>query len=112
VKYRSARKFQQKFQCKFHDERDPRRKKKIHNFMNKLRSTGLLTDKKQQHRCQVLTEEKLDDIGTRLEHTPQKSLKHLAQETCASKSTARTTARLLKLGPYKTPVIHACLAAA
>jgi hypothetical protein len=49
--------------------------------MNKLRSTGLLIDKKQKNKCQVLTEEKLDDIGARLEHTPRKSLKHPAQET-------------------------------
>jgi DeoR/GlpR family transcriptional regulator of sugar metabolism len=37
----------------------------------------------------VLTEEKLDDIGARLEHTPRKSLKRLAQETGVSKSSAR-----------------------
>jgi DNA-binding IclR family transcriptional regulator len=37
----------------------------------------------------VLTEEKLDDIGARLEHTPRKSLKHIAQETGVSKSSAR-----------------------
>jgi hypothetical protein len=34
----------------------------------------------------VLTEEKLDDIGVRLEHTPRKSLKRLAQETGVSTS--------------------------
>jgi hypothetical protein len=71
---------------------------------------GLLIDKKQKHRCQVLTE-KLDDIEASLEHTPWKSLKRLAQETGVPKSTARTAAQLLKLRPYKTPVIHACVAA-
>jgi hypothetical protein len=30
--------------------------------------------------CIILTEEKLDDIGARLEDTPRKSLKCLAQE--------------------------------
>jgi hypothetical protein len=30
---------------------------------------GLIIDKKQKHKCRVLTEEKLDDIGARLEHT-------------------------------------------
>jgi hypothetical protein len=39
----------------------------------------------------VLTEEKLDDIGARLEHTPRKSLKRLAQETGESESSARRT---------------------
>jgi hypothetical protein len=46
---------------------------------------GLLTDKKQRHKCQVPTEEKLDDIGARLEHTHRKSLKHVHEETGASK---------------------------
>jgi hypothetical protein len=52
-------------------------------------------------------EEKLDVIGDRLEHTPRKSLKHLAQETGMSKSSARMGTQLLKLRPYKTTVIHA-----
>jgi hypothetical protein len=34
---------------------------------------GLLINKKQKHKHRVLTEEKLDDIGARLEHTPIKS---------------------------------------
>jgi hypothetical protein len=56
---------------------------------------GLLKDKKQKHKSQVLTEEKLDDKGARLEHTPRKSLICLA-------------AQILKLRPYKITVIH-CL---
>jgi hypothetical protein len=59
----------------------------------------------------VLTEEKSDDIGARLEHTPRKSLKHLAQRTGVLKSSARMATQFLKLRPYKTTVIHACLAA-
>jgi hypothetical protein len=55
----------------------------------------------------VLTEEKLDDIGARLRHMLKKSLKHLAQETGVSKSSARTPTQLLKLRPHKTTVIHA-----
>jgi hypothetical protein len=43
----------------------------------------------------VLTE-KLHDIGARLEHTPRKSLKRLAQETGVSKSSARMATQLLK----------------
>jgi hypothetical protein len=30
---------------------------------------GLLIDKKQKHKRQVLSEQNLDDIGARLEHT-------------------------------------------
>jgi hypothetical protein len=59
----------------------------------------------------VRTEEKLDDMGARLEHTPRKSLKSLAKETGMSKSIARRATQLLKLRPCKTTVIHACLAA-
>jgi hypothetical protein len=55
--------------------------KKINNLVNKLRTMWFLIDKGKKHKHQVLTEEKLDDIGTRLEHIPRKSLKHLAQET-------------------------------
>jgi hypothetical protein len=55
----------------------------------------------------VLTEEKLDDIEARLEHTPRKSLQCLAQEIEVSKSSARTATQLLKLGAYETTVIQA-----
>jgi hypothetical protein len=72
---------------------------------------GALIDKRQKHKRQVFTEEKLDDTGARVEHTPRKSLKRLAQETRVSKSSARSSTRLLKLRPYKTTVIHACFAA-
>jgi biotin operon repressor len=78
----------------------------IHNLVNKLRSTGLLIDKRQKHKRRVLTEERLGDIGARLEHTPRKSLKHLAPEIGVSKSSARTAMQMLKLRPYKTAVIH------
>jgi hypothetical protein len=54
----------------------------------------------------VLTEEKLDDMGARLEGTPRKSLKRLAQETGMSKSNVRSGAQLLKLRHYKR-VVHA-----
>jgi hypothetical protein len=52
-------------------------------------------DKKQKHKRLVLSE-KLDAIGARLEDTPRKSLKRLAQETGMSKSSARTAKQLLK----------------
>jgi hypothetical protein len=74
--------------------------------VNKLKSTEFLIDKKQNHKLRVLAEENLDDIGARLEHTPRKSLKRLAQQTRVSKSSVRTATQLLKLGAYKTTVIH------
>jgi hypothetical protein len=83
VKYGSVGKCRQKFQCRFRDERVPSRKT-IHNLVNKLRTMGLLMDKEKTHKCRVLTEAKLDDMGARLKHTLRKSLKHLAQETGVS----------------------------
>jgi transposase len=88
VKYGSAGKCQQKFKCNFHDERVPSRQT-IHKLVSKLRTMGLLTNKKAKHKCHMLTEEKLDAIGARLEHTSRKSLKCLAQETGVSKFSAR-----------------------
>jgi transposase len=70
VKCGSARKCRRKFRRKFRGETVPSRQT-IHNLVNKLRSTGLLIDKKQKHKRRVLTEEKLDDMGARLEHTPR-----------------------------------------
>jgi transposase len=84
-----------KFRRKFRGERVPSRQT-IHNLVNKLRSTGLLIDKKQKHKRRVLTEEKLDDMGARLEHTPRKSLKRPAQETGVSKSSARRATQFLQ----------------
>ena len=48
-------------------------------------------------RRHVLTEETLDEIGERLEHTPQKSLKRLSQETGVSASSVQRATTLLKL---------------
>jgi hypothetical protein len=50
VKYLSDRKCQQKFRSKFHDGRVPRRQK-IHNFVHRIRSTQLLTHKKQNQKA-------------------------------------------------------------
>jgi ribosomal protein S19E (S16A) len=69
VKYGSAGKRRRKFRRRFRDERVPSRQT-IRNLVNTLRKTGLLIDKKQKHKRRVLTEQKLDDIGARLVHTP------------------------------------------
>jgi hypothetical protein len=62
VKYGSSRKRRRKFQRKFRDERVPSRQT-IRNLVNKLRTTGLLIDKKTKYNRRVLGEEMLDDIG-------------------------------------------------
>jgi hypothetical protein len=93
VKNESAGKCLRNLQRKFYHERVPSRQT-IHSLVDKLRTTGLLIGKKQKHKRLVLTE-KLDDIGTRLEHTPRKSLKLRAQEIEVSKSCARTATQFL-----------------
>jgi hypothetical protein len=45
----------------------------IYNIVTKLRSTGSVLDKKKSRKRHVLTEEKLDGIGARLEASPKKS---------------------------------------
>jgi hypothetical protein len=79
--------------------------------VDKLRTTGLIIDKKERHKRRVLAE-KLDNIGAKFEYTHRKSLRRLAQETEVSKSSARTTIKFLKLRPYITTVIHARLGTA
>jgi hypothetical protein len=65
--------------------------------VNKLKRTGSLLDKKPDRKRTVLTEDKLDNIGARLETSPRKSLRRLAQETRISETSARRAKILLKL---------------
>ena len=55
-------------------------------LVNKFRETGSILDKKRNAKRRVLTEQKLEEIGERLENSPQKSLMCLAQETDISKA--------------------------
>jgi hypothetical protein len=97
VKYGSGRSVDENVDVNFVMKRVPSRKT-IHSLVNKHKSTGLLIDNKQKQKRWVPTE-KLDDIGARLEHTPRKPLRSLAQET-------RRATQLLKPRPYKPTVIH------
>jgi transposase len=95
VNYGFARKCRRKCRRKFREERVSSRQT-IRNLVNKLTTTGLVIDNKQKPKRRVLTEEKLDDMGTRLEQTTRKLLKRIAQETGLSKSNARTATQLPK----------------
>jgi hypothetical protein len=106
VKSGCVRTVRRRFARKFQDVTIPHRKT-IHAIVNKVRQTGSLLDKKRTvSKRRVLTEEKLDEIGARLEHSPQKSLRLIAQETGISKTSARTATILLKLKPNETAVVH------
>jgi hypothetical protein len=106
VKSGCVRTVRRRFAHKFQDVTIPHRKT-IHAIVNKVRQTGSLLDKKRTvSKRRVLTEEKLDEIGARLEHSPQKSLRLIAQETGISKTSARTATILLKLKSNETSVVH------
>jgi transposase len=47
----------------------------IYKLVAKFRATGSALDKKENKKRHILTEEKLDEIGARLEASPKKSLR-------------------------------------
>ena len=53
----------------------------IRRQAKRFKETGSIKNRKVNSRRHVLTEETLDEIGKRLEHTCQKSLKRLSEET-------------------------------
>jgi hypothetical protein len=73
--------------------------------VKKLRTHGISIDRKPFKRNRVLTEEKLDDIGHRLENSPRKSLRRLARQSGVSVGSAWTTTKLLHIRPYKIAVV-------
>ena len=66
----------------------------IRRLAKRFKETGSVKNRKVNHRRYVLIEETLDEIGERLEHTPQKSLKHLSQETGVSVSSIQRATKL------------------
>ncbi|PSN54401.1 hypothetical protein C0J52_21885 [Blattella germanica] len=78
---------------------------------NLTRQGQLQIRKKPRVNKRVLTEEKLDEIAFRLEISPRKSLRRLAQEVGVSKTSVQHATKLLKLKPYKTRVVHQLLPA-
>jgi hypothetical protein len=80
-------------------------------LVKKVRSTGSFLDKKYTRQNAVLTEETLDEIGARLEHSPRKSLTQLPQQGHVSKTTAWRATENLYLRQYKitqVQVIEEC----
>ena len=63
----------------------------------RFKDTGSVKNRKVNRRRHVLTEETLDEIGEKLEHSPQKSLKRVPQETGISVSSVQRVTKLLKL---------------
>jgi hypothetical protein len=61
---------------------------------------------KKQSKMIVLTAEDIRDIEARLQISPRKSLRRLAQETGVSLGSAFTATKLIKYRPYKVTVVH------
>jgi hypothetical protein len=57
----------------------------ILRLVKKVRSAGSFVNKKYTRQNAMLTEETLDEIGARLEHSPRKSLARLDQQAQVSK---------------------------
>jgi hypothetical protein len=72
--------------------------------VNKVRTHCILIDRKLLERNRVLTEEKLDDIGHRLENSPRKSLRQLRQSG-VSVGSAWATTKVLHIRLYKITVV-------
>ena len=66
-----------KFRIKFPGRRVPN-PSSIRGLAKRFKETGCVKNRNVNHRRHVLKEETLDDIGERLEHAPQKSLKRLS----------------------------------
>jgi hypothetical protein len=66
----------------------------------------MLIDRKPKHQNQVLTEEKLDEIGACLQQSPRKSLESLTQKTGLSNGSVRVATKLVKVQPYKPTVVN------
>jgi hypothetical protein len=73
--------------------------------VKKVRTHGILINRKSLKRNRVLTEEKLNDIGHRLENSPRKSLRRLARQSGVSVGSAWTATKLLHILPYKMTVV-------
>ena len=69
----------------------------IRGQAKRFKETCSVKNRKVNHRRHVPTEETLVEIGERLEHTPQKSLKRSSHETGVFVSSVQRATKLLKL---------------
>ena len=98
--YMKSRKSCSETRCKFRVKfpgRPVSNPNTIRRQTKRFKETGSVKNSKVNRRHHVLTEETLDEIGERLEHNPQKSLKSLSQETGVSVSSVQRETELLKL---------------
>jgi hypothetical protein len=105
AKKKSVKKCIRKFRLKFPEAPVPSQPY-VNQLISKWHITGSVLDKKKERKRSVLTEEKLTDIQTRLQLSPRKSLRRLAQETEVAFTTARRATKLLGFQPYRIQEVH------
>jgi hypothetical protein len=105
VKKKSYKSFTRRFRHRYPGVRIPA-SSTILRLVKKVCSTGSFLDEKYTRQNAVLTEETLDEIGARLEHSPRKSLARLAQQAQVSKTTAWRATKNLHLQPYKVTQVQ------
>jgi hypothetical protein len=88
VKNKSYKACKRRFRRRYPGVRIPASSTILRLVKKVVRSTGYFLDKKYTRQNAVLTEETLDEIGARLEHSPRKSLARLSQQAQVSKTTA------------------------
>ena len=81
----SCREVVTRFQANYPGVHVPSREA-VRLLVNKFRETGSILNKKRNVKRHVLTGQNLEEIGERLENSPQKALRRLAQETDISKA--------------------------
>jgi hypothetical protein len=77
------------------------------NLLRKSGPLGHLWRRNLLEKAMCLTEKILDTLAARLEHTPEKLLRYLAQDTTFSESSVATATMLHKFRPYKATAVHA-----
>jgi hypothetical protein len=100
AKKKSAKKCIREFRLKFPEAPVPSQPY-VNQLIRKWHSTGSVQDKKKERKRSVLTEEKLTDIQARLQLSPRKSLRRLAQDADIAYTTARRTTKIFGFRPYR-----------
>jgi hypothetical protein len=105
AKKKSVKKCIRKFRLKFPEAPVPSQPY-VNQLIRKWHSTASVLDKNKERKRIVLTEEKLMDIQARLQLSPRKSLRRLAQETDVAYTAARRATTLLGFRPYRIKKVH------
>jgi hypothetical protein len=105
AKKKSVKKCMRKFRLKFPEAPLPSQPC-VNQLIRKWHITGSVLDKKKERKRSVLTEGKLTDIQARLQLSPGKSLRRIAQEADVAYTTARRATKLLGFRPYRIQEVH------